>query len=75
VEQEFQDEFTVARRKVHEFKFNPPHESYSLAEVFQRADFVRQKLEQYHPGEYALMVTVRGQARGRLAQRKVQTDF
>jgi len=44
---------------VHEFKFKPPNGSYSLAEVFQRADFVRQKLEQYHPGEYALMVTVR----------------
>jgi len=32
---------------VHEFKFKPPHGSYSLAEVFQRADFVRLKLKQY----------------------------
>ena len=44
---------------VREFKFKPPNGSYTLGEVHTRADLVRRKLEQYHPGEYALMVTVR----------------
>ena len=44
---------------VRQFIFKPPNGSYSLPEVYHRADFVRRKLEQYHPGEYVLMVTVR----------------
>lgn len=44
---------------VREFRFQPTQIQYTKQQVFERADALRLKLEQYHPGEYSISVAVR----------------
>lgn len=50
--------------RVKVFRFKPPNGYYSRAEVYTRANTIRAKLEEEHPGEYAILVAVRDRTVG-----------
>lgn len=46
--------------KVKRFRYLPGNKKvFSKAEAYQRADWLRKEIEQYHPGKYAISVAVR----------------
>jgi hypothetical protein len=44
---------------IRSFRFKPSQGSYNLAQVYQRADALRKRVEEDYPGEYSMSVAVR----------------